>query len=141
MRNASEPLRMNVTDRHTESLPHHDESTATVAASPDRVYAFIDNPERLASHMGQSSWRMGGGHMTTTVDDGLGQQVGSTLVTNRLARFTTGSAWLQSAGLRRQVDWSWALAPETSTPGWRTCWRARAAHSFAHLRRAWLSWC
>jgi len=48
-----------------------------VAASPDRVFAFIDNPERLVSHMSKPSWRMGGGRMTTTVDDGLGQQAGS----------------------------------------------------------------
>ena len=48
-----------------------------VAAAPDRVFAFSDNPERLVSHMSKSSWRMGWGHMTTTVDGGLGQQVGS----------------------------------------------------------------
>ena len=48
-----------------------------VAASPDRVFAFIDDHERLVSHMSKSSWRMGGGRMTTTVDDGLGQQLGS----------------------------------------------------------------
>ena len=65
-----------MTAQGTESLHHHDESTAMVAAAPDRVFAFSDNPERLVSHMSKSSWRMGWGHMTTTVDGGLGQQVG-----------------------------------------------------------------
>ena len=48
-----------------------------VSASPDRVFALIDDHERLVSHMSTSSWRMGGGHMTTSVDEGLGQRVGS----------------------------------------------------------------
>ena len=45
--------------------------------SPDQLFAFIDDPERLVSHMSKSSWRMGGGHMATTVDEGFGQRVGS----------------------------------------------------------------
>ena len=57
-------------------MQHH-ESTALVAASPERVFAFIDDHERLLSHMSQSSWRMGGGHMTTRIDEGRGQRVGS----------------------------------------------------------------
>ena len=32
-------------------LPHHDETSALVAASPERVFALIDDHERLASHM------------------------------------------------------------------------------------------
>ena len=63
--------------QRVESLPHHGESSALIPASPDRVFALIDDHERLASHMSSSSWRMGGGHMTTSVDDGLGRRVGS----------------------------------------------------------------
>ena len=58
-------------------LPHHDESSALVSASPERVFAHIDDHERLASHMSQSSWRMGGGRMKTILDEGRGQRVGS----------------------------------------------------------------
>lgn len=58
-------------------LPHHDESSALVSAAPERVFAFIDDHERLLSHMSQSSWRIGGGRMHTTFDDGRGQRVGS----------------------------------------------------------------
>ena len=58
-------------------LPHHDESSALVSASPERVFALIDDHERLASHMSQSSWQMGGGHMKTTLDEHRSQRVGS----------------------------------------------------------------
>jgi hypothetical protein len=58
-------------------LPHHNESNALISASPERVFALADDHERLSSHMSQSSWRMGGGHMTTTFDEGHGQRVGS----------------------------------------------------------------
>ncbi len=58
-------------------LPHHDESSALVSASPERVFALIDDHERLASHMSQSSWQMGGGSMKTVLDEHRGQQVGS----------------------------------------------------------------
>jgi carbon monoxide dehydrogenase subunit G len=58
-------------------LPRHDESRALVSASPERVFAFIDDPERLSSHMSRSSWRMGGGRMKTVVDERRGQSVGA----------------------------------------------------------------
>ena len=58
-------------------LPHHNKSNALISASPERVFALVDDHERLSAHMSQSSWRMGGGHMTTTFDEGHGQRVGS----------------------------------------------------------------
>jgi len=58
-------------------LPHHDESSALVSASPERVFALIDDHERLSSHMSQSSWQMGGGRMKTLLDEHRGQRVGS----------------------------------------------------------------
>ena len=58
-------------------LPHHNESSALVSASPERVFALIDDHERLSSHMSQSSWRMGGGRMKTVLDERRGQTVGS----------------------------------------------------------------
>ena len=58
-------------------LPHHDETSAFVSASPERVFALIDDHERLSSHMSQSSWRMGGGRMKTMLDELRGQRVGS----------------------------------------------------------------
>jgi hypothetical protein len=57
--------------------PHHDESRALVSASPERVFAHVDDPKRLSSHMSQSSWQMGGGRMTTALDEYRGQRVGS----------------------------------------------------------------
>jgi hypothetical protein len=69
-------------------LPHHDESSALVPVSPERVFAHIDDYERLSSHMAQSSWRMGGGSMKTVLDERRGQSVGSHIqVTGRVLGF------------------------------------------------------
>lgn len=48
-----------------------------VGASPDNVFAYLDDHSRLSSHMSTSSWMMGGGHMETTIDELGGQKVGS----------------------------------------------------------------
>ena len=55
----------------------HREATAFIAGSPAHVFAFIDDPSRLSSHMSRPSWKMGGGSMRTEFDDRRGQAVGS----------------------------------------------------------------
>jgi hypothetical protein len=59
---------------------HHEESQALINASPDQVFAALDDHGRLSSHMGKSSWRMGGGRMETVVDASQGRTVGSHIV-------------------------------------------------------------
>ena len=49
----------------------HYETESLVPASPDRVFAHIDDPARLASHMTESSWRMGGGSMRVDSEPGV----------------------------------------------------------------------
>ncbi len=58
-------------------LPLHNESKDLVQAPMDQVLGHIDNHTRLASHMGEPSWRTGGGRMETQLDEGRGQRVGS----------------------------------------------------------------
>ena len=67
----------NMTSQGLNALSDHDESRALVSASPERVFALLDDHERLSSHMSQPSWRMGGGYMTTVLDERRGQSVGS----------------------------------------------------------------
>ena len=55
----------------------HEERTVFVDAFPENVFAFADDHEALAEHMGASSWVMLGGRMNTTLDDRHGQEVGS----------------------------------------------------------------
>lgn len=64
-------------ERGLNPLAHHHEGSALVSASPVRVFALIDDHERLSSHMSRSSWRMGGGRMGTILDEQRGQRVGS----------------------------------------------------------------
>ena len=56
---------------------HRHESNDFVQSSVDRIFAHIDDHTRLSSHMGEPSWKMGGGRMKTELDEGRGQRVGS----------------------------------------------------------------
>src|SRR5262245_32907090 len=58
-------------------LWRHYESQADVAASAAEVFDHLDDHARLAAHMSESSWKMGGGKMTVEVDDRAGKVVGS----------------------------------------------------------------
>ena len=55
----------------------HHESSAVIAAPVDAVFAYVDDPARLSSHMEKSSWAMGGGAMNLDVDEQRGRKVGS----------------------------------------------------------------
>ena len=56
---------------------HHCEDAADLRATPSELFAFVDDHQRFSSHMNESSWMMGGAKMTTRVDEGKGQAVGS----------------------------------------------------------------
>lgn len=62
------------------SFEHYFESSAPIPAPRAAVFAFIDDPARLAGHMTKSSWMMGGGRMDVQLDAGKGQKVGSRIV-------------------------------------------------------------
>src|SRR5262245_39439164 len=63
--------------RFVSTLPHHYETSALVQAPMERVFAYVDDPTRLSSHMGKSSWMMAGSRMRIELDDDRGQRVGS----------------------------------------------------------------
>lgn len=60
----------------SEKLRHYEESTL-ISASPNEIFAYIDDHKRFSSHMSRSSWMMGGGKMGVSVDQGRGQKIGS----------------------------------------------------------------
>lgn len=64
---------------------YHYENKAAINAAIEVVFAFIDDHSNFSSHMNKSSWMMGGGKMTTTVDAGKGQKVGSHIIMNGAA--------------------------------------------------------
>ena len=59
------------------SLPLHHASEGVVPAPMDRVFSYLDDHTRLASHMERSSWMLGGGRMHVELDAARGQAVGS----------------------------------------------------------------
>ena len=58
-------------------MDRHYERTVIIAVPPEEVFARMDDPSQLSSHMSRSSWMMGGGHMDMTTDAGRGRHVGS----------------------------------------------------------------
>ena len=56
---------------------HHFESGAQVAASPDELFATLDDQERLSAHMMKSSAMMAGSTMHFEFDERRGRAVGS----------------------------------------------------------------
>ena len=58
-------------------LPLRHESTGFVQSPIDQVFAHVDDHTRLSSHMGEPSWRTGGGRFETQIDEGRGHKVGS----------------------------------------------------------------
>jgi hypothetical protein len=59
------------------NYPFRYQSTALVSAPAAAVFSYMDDPQRLAAHMSESSWRMGGGSMQMHVDHLRGQAIGS----------------------------------------------------------------
>jgi hypothetical protein len=77
----------------------HREVSATLAASPEVVFPLLDDPVRLAEHMGEGSAMLAGGKMRTETDKRLGQEVGS--VIRMSGRILGMSFWLEEAVVER----------------------------------------
>jgi hypothetical protein len=55
----------------------HDETKAFIPSPAEQIFAHIDDPTHLSSHMSESSWMMGGGKMQIELDADRGQKIGS----------------------------------------------------------------
>ena len=60
-----------------QSFPFHHESSGPANAPVEQVSAFLDDPQALAAHMGESSMMMPGSSMSIDVDAGGGRMIGS----------------------------------------------------------------
>ncbi|MEP9389953.1 SRPBCC family protein [Mesorhizobium sp. KR9-304] len=58
-------------------FPFYAESRVGVDASPDAVFAFLDDHRNLSAHMEQKSWMMMGSRMDIHLDEGGARSVGS----------------------------------------------------------------
>lgn len=61
------------------AFSRHEESSATIRAAPESVFAFLDTHENIAAHMNRPNWAMLGGSMTTAIDNLAGKAVGSVI--------------------------------------------------------------
>lgn len=55
----------------------HYSACIVVPSEPEALFDYLDDPARLAAHMGKSSWMTGGGHTDVEMDAGAGRTVGS----------------------------------------------------------------
>jgi len=58
----------------------HEEHSAPINASAERVFDQLDDQTRLTEHMSKRSWKMGWGRMATVLDAQHGRSVGSHIV-------------------------------------------------------------
>ena len=66
--------------RETVAYPRHEEYSARIAASAERVFDRLDDQTRLSKHMSKRSWQMGWGRMETVLDAQHGRSVGAHIV-------------------------------------------------------------
>jgi hypothetical protein len=59
------------------ALPGHYECSAVVQATAEELFEHLDDHTQLSSHMRESSWAMGGGHMDVRMDANRGLVIGS----------------------------------------------------------------
>lgn len=64
-------------DLDLSDFPSHEEAAVLVAASPDTLFDYLDDPARLGSHMEKRSWRTGGARMAYQFDAARGRSIGS----------------------------------------------------------------
>ena len=82
------------------SFPFHEETGSAVAAPMEAVFAHLDDPLALSAHMAKRSMMMMGSRMSTVVDEGRGQGVGSKI---RMEGRVMGlSIWLDEVVTERQ---------------------------------------
>lgn len=69
----------------------HAEQGSRVAASPDVLFNYLDDPSRLGAHMGKSSWMMAGSSMEYQFDAAQGRALGARIrLSGRMLGLTLG---------------------------------------------------
>jgi hypothetical protein len=68
---------MKLPNREATMSAPHEEVTVYVGASPQQLFAHLDDPTRLGRHMAKPSAMMLGGSMTYEIDERGGREIGS----------------------------------------------------------------
>jgi hypothetical protein len=92
--------------RRQAHVRHH-EASRPLVATPDMLFAHLDDQTRLAAHPAKPSAMMGGGRVTYALDAGRGMTEGS--------RITMGAAFGLSLSVEEEAT--------EREPAWRKAWR------------------
>ncbi len=60
---------------------HHRSNSVQIKAAPEVAFEYLDDPHRLSSHMGKSTWMMAGSKMEIKLDDKKDRTFASLLTT------------------------------------------------------------
>jgi hypothetical protein len=63
-----------------KEFTHHFSSVVNLNATAEEAFAFLDDPMKLSSHMGKSSWMMAGSKMEIKLDARNGRGVGAEII-------------------------------------------------------------
>ena len=75
-KSSTTPANLTYGASQTKLLPFQSESTRIVSASADAAFSHLDDHNRLAGHMSQSSWLMAGSKMAIELDAAKGPDNG-----------------------------------------------------------------
>ena len=75
--NRQAPSRPGVPLDDDDEFPFHHESRREIAVSPEILFSYLDDHNRLSGHMSKSSWMMAGSRMDIEFDAEKGQAIGS----------------------------------------------------------------
>lgn len=62
-----------------QEIRHRFDYSAGIAATPQEVFNYLDDPRRIGAHMSEGSLMMLGGTMQYRLDEGRGKEVGSVI--------------------------------------------------------------
>jgi hypothetical protein len=146
-----------------KTYERHAEDTVMIGGSIDAVFAVIDDPLKISTHMSRRTWMMAGSTMSTEVDELGGRAVGSRIqMTGRVIGIAVGldqvvtlreppyaKRWATQGAPKLIVIGPYAIAVELEPRGQATSMRVALEYDLpannrwiGHLfGRAYANWC
>ncbi len=62
------------------TIKHHYHFTTILQTTAENAFEYLDDPKKLSSHMGKSSWMMAGSKMNIKLDEKEGRGIGAEII-------------------------------------------------------------